>query len=96
MVVLVMMVVMTVMVAVVITYCCITSYPQNFMAQNNPHLLSHVSVGQGSRHSLAGCLWLNVSYMVANKVSARGVNSPVISTGGGSASKLTYTVVGRT
>lgn len=79
MVVLVVMAVMTMMVALVIAYCCLTNYPQNLMAQNNMHLLPHVSVGQGSRHGLAGCLWLSVSYMVATKVSAGGAISPVIS-----------------
>lgn len=50
---------------------------------------------QGSEQGLAGCLWFKVSHKTATKVSAEAVISPVVSTGGGSASKLTHMIVGR-
>lgn len=93
----VVMMVMMMVVAALIIYCCITNYPQNLMVQNNTLFKNLiVSVGQGSGQGSAGCLWLKVSHKTAMKVSAGAAIAPVVSMGGGSASKLTHMVAGRT
>lgn len=68
---------------------------QILAASSNKYVLYIVSVVQGTRCNLAGCLWLMVSCEVAVELSVRAAVSFEGSSDGGSISKITCIVLDR-